>query len=1436
MVHRSIIQTNHQLGMPQPQPRHQSRLNDIQMLQRQIMIKKLQELQRQQQVQELGDARQHNYINQQYALNKQISAEQFPPLINGTPIGDASQRFMMGNINLMHPGAPPIVQGFLNGTGFPQNQGQALSSMSLVSPQLDVSLYGTPVPGVGNNMGRYSQLLGASQGSENTCEKGSNNQQEESITQSSIYSNSLGTYNRDASSNQIGMQEGALVSIGDFQEKNLFGKVPAQSLHGNFQQMNTLRRSSSPMEVGGRQEQAGWPGQLPGKATNMGPSQDLCSLDPLEQKILFNTDDNSWDASFGSLCNITSDFLKNTSENTDHTSDFPSLQSGSWSALMQSAVAETSSSDAGIQEEWSGLSFQNSELSTDNRSSKLIESGKQHPDWVENGLQNVSALNSKPEPNFNNLNSASSFPGFQQPSIQFSLKQKDELHMEASRESNQQHSPKNNKQWLDCNSLQKQTNDVNQHGERLSSLQSAWPDPNYEHSKSNAYQESTPMYTKGPQAGNISGLDHVRSGNVNTNHPFSESNKLPYGNDTDGSIEDARREYVRNNQYHRSSSPQICNNAYNGASRTYEKQQCVERENSNDSYHSNASQHTISGHEPKQNVWQHKSDSSHFEDSSQRSSDQVMYQQIPQGSRGYELGYAEQFKYSNVSSSDSDLGKRHLLSNQKNLAEHVSPRNHDNTSAFFDTSVIHEPNMTAQTSQHMLELLYKVDKSKDFRPVVHGGSRDSSPFSEVPQAGSPDAFATQSYNKPMPSQTFGLRLSPPSQQTPASNCFDSSHSSPKMARSGDTISLGPSFVRNQLQSQHQLAAPVVCQSYEAPVPDVRINQDTPSNSYSQQLPLEDNSVTQPFVKPGTYQYAGSPMLWKNAPVQRNLSNADPRKGPPSPELNNNDFVAASVAPHVLHHESNYKGQNETSKSSISSEGLGFDGEQAPKEVYSQLDSSGTVGPVSQKGKSAYGHVAKGYSETDYVDPSSEMPNSNRQAFVNQSQNISDIEVFGRSLEPSHISSQNYSQLQQVHLANKSGCDSDHSVQQSNANAGQQLYGNSSGIQDAVNNELISMSQTSFHPNGEHKLHSLSSEIRENQSAKTLSQPLLRDANQETVTFGQYSSPGASDAAAEQSQISLQMAPSWFKHYGTLRNGQMLPMFDPRAAHQFSTGNILEKLRMGGPGAGHETSVWPTTTDNNLVAVKSLTPSYVLPPDFLVQNSEIIRPKKRKAFELLPWHKEISQCSQNLHNASLSDLEWAETTNRRIEKVEDEVATIEDATFRRPKKRLAFTTQLMQQLFRPPAAVIFGGNATLNCEIVAYFAARLALGHSCCLQNNSHMLCDMSDKSQEKLRTPKQIGDQESVKVVEDFLTRSKKLEANFLMLEKSASIADIRVESQELEKFSMINHFAKFHTRSPAGVPEASTSSGTKRMFLQRYVKPVPMPRTVPEDAQCLSL
>lgn len=67
----------------------------------------------------------------------------------------------------------------------------------------------------------------------------------------------------------------------------------------------------------------------------------------------------------------------NMLDGSDSFSGFPSLQSGSWSALMQSAVAKTSSSEVGIQEEWSGLSSRNTERSLLNEGPLPIDSSKQ---------------------------------------------------------------------------------------------------------------------------------------------------------------------------------------------------------------------------------------------------------------------------------------------------------------------------------------------------------------------------------------------------------------------------------------------------------------------------------------------------------------------------------------------------------------------------------------------------------------------------------------------------------------------------------------------------------------------------------------------------------------------------------------------------------------------------------------------------------------------------------------------------------------------------------------------------------------------------------------------------------------------------------------------------------------------------------------------------
>ena len=76
-------------------------------------------------------------------------------------------------------------------------------------------------------------------------------------------------------------------------------------------------------------------------------------------------------------------------------------------------------------------------------------------------------------------------------------------------------------------------------------------------------------------------------------------------------------------------------------------------------------------------------------------------------------------------------------------------------------------------------------------------------------------------------------------------------------------------------------------------------------------------------------------------------------------------------------------------------------------------------------------------------------------------------------------------------------------------------------------------------------------------------------------------------------------------------------------------------------------------------------------------------------------------------------------------------------------------------------------------------------------------------------------------------------------LDKRASILDLRVECQDLEKLSVINRFAKFHGRGQADGAETSSSSGaiasSHKFFPQRYVTALPMPRNLPDRVQCLS-
>ncbi|KAK9067188.1 hypothetical protein SSX86_014513 [Deinandra increscens subsp. villosa] len=253
------------------------------------------------------------------------------------------------------------------------------------------------------------------------------------------------------------------------------------------------------------------------------------------------------------------------------------------------------------------------------------------------------------------------------------------------------------------------------------------------------------------------------------------------------------------------------------------------------------------------------------------------------------------------------------------------------------------------------------------------------------------------------------------------------------------------------------------------------------------------------------------------------------------------------------------------------------------------------------------------------------------------------------------------------------------------------------------------------------------------------------------------------------------------------------------------------------------SVWPVTGTSSLAVNQ----------DLLVSHS-----KKRKfsTQELLPWHKEATKGSPGLQDISVAELEWAQAAKRVPEKLKEESEALGNSSWMfHSKKRIILTTQLMQVLFRPAPAAILSVDATTCYDTISYFAARLALGDACSLANHSNTPCDISDSLSGKAAISKGSGDRNLSKIIENFIDRAKKLEDELLRLENGGSVLEIRMETQDLERFSMINRFAKFHSRPQMVAPDPS-SSGVHKFYPQRYVIASEMPKIVPQGHNCLSL
>ncbi|XP_010259566.1 PREDICTED: uncharacterized protein LOC104598940 isoform X2 [Nelumbo nucifera] len=1760
-----------QPGVPQPRPRQQPGFNDIQLWQQRIMLKQLQELQRQQQLQHVDEARQQNSM-------KQSSADQLPALINGTPVHDPSnyswtnelmggeskvasstpQMFMANNINMVQRSGSPSLQGFSNGLMFSNEQGQGLRSMGFVPQQPDQSLYGTPIASSRGNCSQYSNLQGVSHDSADIFTKAGGNIVEKPGVQTSAFSN---TFQGDVFTNQGCMQDGNSVSKHGFQGKNLFGNFPAQSLSsggisGNFQQLHSLPRNAPVQEYQARHERAGWSGNLQEKATTQaGPSQGLVPLDPTEERILFNSDDNIWDASFGRTGNMGTVGLGNPMEGPDFFNVFPSVQSGSWSALMQSAVAETSSSDTGLQDEWSGLNIQKTELSAGNQPASFNDSGKQQS-WVDHNLQ-AASLTSRPFPLFNDANMSPSshhVSVFQQSSIKFPFEQIERVQPDSSRDSIQQ-TPKEGCKWLDRSPQQKPLADGNHQVQPPihleNSSEGSWAGQIYEQSGaaihsaeaelnvqniqgSWSHQQSMPSYNIGgheslstsgdatlkirenentaqhsqgndnkrtmqPQRDNSSGMwkadgnhtgihfpnltgghEHAKSGagisqinredshannfialpnsaaaksNQEVNQHASNSHQFDYGkhivdysprykgNETGGNYQPPP------NKIPRVSEP-LMNVSDKASVETYEKKQenCYQRDISNDGYTSNQAQQTAMGGTARENLWLSSSDSHASVAVNQKSSgqvgrkvparrfqyhpmgnlgmnveptdtmkqithSQVLSQQVTRGLKSHEQGYFGQSKFvGHISNNAADRERLHGFQGNMKRPDDVPsrvilPGYAANASSSFDRLTgFYSPNRTAQTSQNMLELLHKVDQSREHNTKMQFDSSDRDPSSEMPDAEASDGSISHVQpNQSSTSQGFGLRLAPPSQRLPVSNHAFSPQNSSQTdndlnSRHGDaeagekgqarmdpgssvqslpqemnqrehwdnksgvsgqvgnetsnfnmqrnsskaftSLPYPRSHLQNQLmsgasgevikdqsvnvslgrlasrfmQTDDSLDGTVSDRSTQSSLPGAGgrmppfnlaspadASQQISTNSFQrvsgQQIPFpEAKSVSQPSITPGMSQHESYPTMLHNVWNQQPSSGGQPHKVSPNffPPVNssNNNLEKSSWTPQKLGEQDTKRGGYGSSEFGICSNSQRFShGEDQPRKESSwQQVTSDKVGLVQQTTASSQGQESKvqQFMDANHL-PSGSLLSQPHQQDIDRGRNGKapvlipqaehgplqnpaasnrEIEAFGRSLKPSHVLHQNYSLLHQVQAMKgvetdpvkrgmkifkptNYGPDTQHAAA---SKAGQQLlYGYNPMVRDAIDKELNATST---------KMLSFSSEAREDQNANANSQ---RVSSQDMVAFGRNDSQNHSShlsiasSRTEHPQISPQMAPSWFEQYGTFKNGQMLPMYDARrtaksAAQQFFFGKPSEGFpvhasieQANAVDSGQVGSIWQSTS-TTLVASEHLSPSHSLPADVSEQTLAVVRPKKRKSVtsELLSWHKEVTQGSQRIQNISISELDWAQATNRLIEKMEDEAEMMEDGqTVVRPRRRLILTTQLMQQLLRPAPAAMLSADATSNYENVTYYVARLALGDACSLitcsaSGDSHAPVDSTDMTSEKVKSSERIGGQYLFKAMEGFVNKARKLENDFLRLDKRASILDLRVDCQDLERFSVINRFAKFHGRGHADGAETSSSSDTsataQKAFPQRYVTAHPLPRNLPEGVQCLSL
>ncbi|KAJ6676885.1 DENTIN SIALOPHOSPHOPROTEIN-LIKE PROTEIN [Salix viminalis] len=930
-------------------------------------------------------------------------------------------------------------------------------------------------------------------------------------------------------------------------------------------------------------------------------------------------------------------------------------------------------------------------------------------------------------------------------------------------------------------------------------------------------------------------------------------------------------------------------------------------------------------------------------------------QQFSQRLNCLDQGYIEQPNIpSHVARDSVEIEKGHLSGFQgetKGLDE-IPSDSAPGLSTPVDRSVF-SPNTTISShrSQNMLELLHKVDQSREQgNEKMHFSSLDCTQSTEMPEAETLDASFHVQKNQSSASQAFGLQLAPPSQQLlipehvrPSQNPSNAMNST-WLVPTPSIQSLTPhetsyGHLRNAICSTSMYAGSGAQRKFSAVFPPgfpySRSHSSTQHRTDTGGQATTSESVNESFDRfcsqpkqtresseRGQTNRSAIPLVLETSRHTSHNDNASSSEMT-QPSSNNQDhardsaqqFLVLEAAPAPAPHLNALSQDTDSSKTSPTmwttvptqlrpfgsqpfqalssmfkpnlqshnSSGTTFSQPQKPEDQIMQAGGSSQAesgvcsrnshGFVEKEQLPKGDHSRQASPENDQAqktvnashDKDSIVNHLTETSLSNLASTQKQIEAFGRSLKPNNTLHQNYSLLHQMQGMENAGQDHgngrlnrfkspDGSVDpQLVATQGdQQFYGLNDMVRDASTNH------TSIPP-GDSKMLRFSGKTADTCDTNAPSKEMLAFSRNDSQSSA--NSNGEVSVRGEHSQVSPQLAPSWFDQYGTFKNGQILRMHDAQrivtvktSELPFTTGRPDDPLHAhssieqgNAAAAASQFGIVQKSTTHASIACENFLSSQPLQPDSAYLSPVVMRPKKRKnaISELLTWHEEVMHCPQRLQNISVAEVDWAQTTNRLTEKVEDEVEMVDDGlSVLRSKRRLILTTQLMQILLNPPMASILSADAVLHYENAAYFVARSTLGDACSSLSytgrDTPAPSNSGDHLPEKIKSSKKISDQYFSKVMEDLISRTTKLESDFLRLDKRASVSDLRVECQDLERFSVINRFAKFHGRGQGDVAESSSSSdasvNAQKSCLQRYATAQPMPRNLPDRVPCLSL